>query len=322
MDIALFEQPHVEARALLATGAPVYLTVNPTEYHGPHLSLHNDRLVSRGLVRALHEHLAVDTDWPLLFADDLEIGVAPCPGIGSHHARFQTVQALVTESCRAIAELGAQRVVIMTFHGAPLHNVALHAGIELLEARGIPAVAPFHAVLRELAGRDDVSQYADALAPIADAADRAQVLAELPTDYHAGFFETSMAMHLAPASVSESHREVPPCPPVTPDPKVRAMAQIARRLGRDALAREIELAAFGLGWNALRPFPGYTGRPHLASAASGEVFTRYFLDQLVPLVRDVFEGRRETPKPIMRWLAPLTANGRLGEAAGGHAPSQ
>ena len=36
---------------LLATGAPVFLCVNPVEYHGPHLSLHNDRLISEGVAR-------------------------------------------------------------------------------------------------------------------------------------------------------------------------------------------------------------------------------------------------------------------------------
>ncbi|MFN7132430.1 MAG: hypothetical protein ACK4N5_10120, partial [Myxococcales bacterium] len=61
--IQLLDLPQSEARRLIAAHAgesgraPVYLTVNPVEYHGPHLSLHNDRLVSEGLVRALHARL-------------------------------------------------------------------------------------------------------------------------------------------------------------------------------------------------------------------------------------------------------------------------
>jgi len=312
MELVLFEQSHGEARRLVATGAPVYLTVNPTEYHGPHLSLHNDRLVSRGLVRALHARLAAKTGWPLLLGADLEIGVEPCPGRGTHYTSFQTTREIVVEACRAVAELGAQRVVIMTFHGAPLHNLALQAGIDHLTARGVRALAPFHTVLRELTGGADVSRYTEGLATIASPDDRAAVLAELPNDFHAGFFETSMAMHLAPASVSPSHVDLPPCPPVTPDPRLRAAAAVARSLGRVGLARELEFAAAGVGWNALRPFPGYTGRPHLASAAAGAVFTRFLLDGLVPHVEAVLDGRAEPPRPIMPWIGALTAGGRIG----------
>ena len=47
--VRVFDLPHSRARALLATGAPVYLSVNPVEFHGPHLSLHNDLVVSRAL---------------------------------------------------------------------------------------------------------------------------------------------------------------------------------------------------------------------------------------------------------------------------------
>src|SRR5437762_7047770 len=87
--VSLLDVPHQEARRLVRSGAPVYLTINPVEYHGPHLSLHNDRLVSRGLVRELHARLAArHPEWPLLFGSDLEIGVEPCPGIGSRHTPF------------------------------------------------------------------------------------------------------------------------------------------------------------------------------------------------------------------------------------------
>ncbi|MBI3544025.1 MAG: hypothetical protein HY075_12205 [Deltaproteobacteria bacterium] len=40
--IELNALPHAKATDVLATGAPVYLFVNPVEYHGPHLPLYND----------------------------------------------------------------------------------------------------------------------------------------------------------------------------------------------------------------------------------------------------------------------------------------
>lgn len=313
MELPLFELPHDETRRLVATGAPVYLTVNPVEYHGPHLSLHNDRLISCGIARELHAALrARGHDWPFLVGADLEVGVEPCSGPGSRHTRFVTARALVLEACRGLAELGARRVVFLTFHGAPLHNLALQDGVDWLRARGIAAIAPFHLVLREMLQFEDAAPFADALAPIADAGERALVARDLQYDFHAGFFETSVALHYAPASVSPLYRSLPPCPPVVPNAGFRRAARAARALGRAQLARELELAAAGFGWNALRPFPGYTSRPHLASAESGRVFARRIVDGYAPIVDDVLAGRALPPRPIMPWVRRVSAGGRLG----------
>src|SRR5439155_19201935 len=95
-EINLFDRSHEEASRLVGAGVPVYLTINPVEYHGPHLSLHNDKLVSRGLVRDLHRRLAAHhPEWPLLLGSDLEVGVEPCPGIGSRHTPYLAARDLV-----------------------------------------------------------------------------------------------------------------------------------------------------------------------------------------------------------------------------------
>jgi creatinine amidohydrolase len=313
MEISLFDQPHAEATRLVATGAPVFLTVNPVEYHGPHLSLHNDRLISRGLARDLHARLAAShPEWPFLVGSDLEVGVEPCPGRGTRQVHFQTVRTLVVEACRALHALGARRVVLMTFHGQPLHNLALQAGVDWLTARGVLALAPFNIALRRLLMLDELGAFADVLEPIADPDDRAAVERELKNDFHAGFFETSVALHYAPQSVSSLHKALPPCPPIVPDARLRAAAVAARALRREVLARELEFAAFGVGWNMLRPFPGYTGRPHLASAACGTRFARYIVDAYQPIAEAVLEGREAPPPPIMPWMAALSAGGRVG----------
>lgn len=312
----LLDLPHSEARRLLRTGAPVYLTVNPVEYHGPHLSLHNDRLVSLGLAADLHQRLVQHhPDWPLLFAHDLELGVDPCMGPGSRHGHFAQAKALVRESCRALAELGAERLVLMTFHGAPLHNLAIEEGISLLAQRGVPAVAPFNLVLAELTSpRLDPWRFAQAFAHIEDAAERNQMIRELAFDFHAGFFETSMALHYAPESVSPDYVRLPPCPRFAPDRLLQAAAELARLLHRDALAGELDFAASGLGWFKLSPFPGYTGRPHRATRESGALFARFIVEQLAPAVEAAVSGRAQSPPPIMRWLRLASLGGRIGGA--------
>src|SRR3712207_5958300 len=104
--VALLDLPHDHARSLLQSGAPVFLPVNPVEYHGPHLPLHTDALISEGLIGDLYARLSEKhPDWPLLVATNIEAGVDPVPGPGTRAVPYRTVRRLVIESCRALADL-------------------------------------------------------------------------------------------------------------------------------------------------------------------------------------------------------------------------
>jgi creatinine amidohydrolase len=309
---SLFDLPHAEARRLVQTGAPVYLTCNPVEYHGPHLSLHNDKLVSRGLIRELHGRLQKShPEWELLLASDLEVGVEPCWGPGSRHTRYQVACELVREACRALAELGARRVVLMTFHGSPLHNVALDEGVQLLRARGVHAIAPFNIVLQQLV-KLDPNVFAEAFAHVEDPVERAQMIRGLPLDFHAGFFETSVALQYAPEAVSDAYKTLAPCPEFGPTRMLSGAGRLARAIGQDALAGELGFAAVGTGWYKLKPFPGYTGRPHRATREAGKIFGRFMMEEFEPAVSAVLEGRSAPPAPIMPWVRWATLAGRIG----------
>jgi creatinine amidohydrolase len=306
--------PHGRARTLASSGAPLYLCVNPVEYHGPHLSLHNDALISAGLIRALHERFQQrGRDWPLLFAGELELGVDTTPGAGSRPVPFRRVREATVTACRALLELGARRVVVMTFHGGPLHALALEAGVTLLRDAGVAVCAPFNALFREalLRGELDLSEAFDELG--LDDGLRAELLAALPRDLHAGLLETSLSLALVPESVDEAVlRDLPPCPPVEPDRGLAAAAASARRLRRDPLlAAELELLAWARSWLSLDPFPGYTGSPHLATAAAGAAFVRIFLDRSVETLEAILDGRADSPEPAFRWLEALTLGGRV-----------
>jgi creatinine amidohydrolase len=308
----IFDLPLDEARRLIASGAPVFLTVDPVEFHGPHLSLHNDRLIAEGLVRELHQRLAArHPEWPLLVGSDLEVGVEPCPGPGSRHTSFEITRELVMEACRALHELGVQRVIFMTFHGGPLHNLAIDAGVRWLNANGVRALSPFNSVLYEMLWLDDPSRFAAALSGIADPIERDKVLHSIRLDFHAGLFETSVALYYAPRSVSPKYRSLPPCPDYSPQPLLTGLSKLAVRSGRGQLARELEFAAAGVGWSALRPFPGYTSRPHLASAEIGGALARMMIDRFEQEAEAVWSGK-PPPAPIMTWLEQATLRGRVG----------
>ena len=310
--IPILDLPHSEARALLAGGAPVYLPINPVEYHGPHLPLHTDALISDGLIRALHSRLAArHPDWPLLACANLPIGVDPVPGPGTRAVPFPVARALILQAVEALADLGAKRVVLMTFHGSPLHNLALEAGVRLLERRGVQAFSPLNLILREMLSLDP-RPYAPAYAHVTDVAEREAMIADLAGDFHGGFFETSMLLHYRPEAVSPSYVDVPPCPPVAPRRLVSSISRLARSLGADALSTELGFAALGLAWYGLRPFPGYTGRPHHATGASGAIFAGQIIDRYAEHAEALFAGKASSPRPIMSWVATASLGGRAG----------
>ncbi len=309
---ALFDQPHATVRAALAAGAPLFIPVNPVEFHGPHLSLHNDHLLSVGLARDLHA--ALWPEHPLLIARDLELGVDPCPGPGTRYAQHPTVRRAVLAAAQSAYELGAKIVVFMTFHGSPLHAVALDAGVQWLRRRGLAAVDPFNAVTGELAGEGDLADTLGPLAPVVahlPPAEAEAVLAGLRMDFHAGFFETSLALHYAPASVDPRHTELPPCPPVPPVRPLRWLAALAGAVGARRLAGELRFAAEGMGWYHLRPFPGYSSRPSAASAAAGAVLAARIVEGQAQVIRDALAGR-PTPRPLLGWTRWVLLGGRVG----------
>jgi hypothetical protein len=89
-----------------------------------------------------------------------------------------------------------------------------------------------------------------------------------------------------------------------------AASRAAERAGRARLSAELRFAALGRGWASLRPFPGYTGRPHLASAAAGAAFAGHLVQRYADATKAVFAGGAG-PKPIMRWMLGATLGGTL-----------
>lgn len=307
--IKLFDLPVRRARELCETGAVVWLTVNPVEYHGPHLSLHNDLLLSHGCLRDVHALLGAKAG-PLVVADDLEIGVNPTPGPGSRFTPFAAASALIVEACARLCELGARKVVLMTFHGDPLHNLAIDAGVKALRARGVACLAPFNRLLGEMLELDG-GQFAQALAHVSEPK-RSAMLAALPFDFHAGFFETSLSLHYAPSSVDPGYSRLPECPEIADERAFVVASKAAALAGRKRLARELLFAAHAKGWHALRPFPGYTSAPALATAAAGAFFARVLCERFKDEVEGALWHGHEGPQPIMRWVERASLRGRLG----------
>jgi creatinine amidohydrolase len=316
-ELRLHELSHARAREVCASGAPIYVLVNPLEYHGPHLSLRNDALCAAGFAREIHAAFRdAHPNWPLVLGAEIVGGVEPTRGAGSARVSYAALCRLLVDACAALCDLGARRVVLMTFHGHPLHNLALEAGVKACMKRGVRAFAPLSVLLREMLAFDPDdpklrAAFAPAFAHIEAPETREALYRGLGEDFHAGFFETSLALHFAPQSVDPSFTALPPCPTAKPDRVFRALSRAAAGMGKKNLAAELRYAALGRGWDALDPFPGYTSAPAYASREAGAVFAREITLHFAAAARAVLDEGAPGPEPIMRWLRAVTLGGRI-----------
>ena len=277
----------------------LFLFINPTEYHGPHLPLANDYLISRGIADRLARVLIDEGLTERYVAGPLiNLGLDPTPGAGTINTSPQRFAALLATWADKLPLIGTKRVILMTFHGAPRHNHALQRLVDKLAARGVKALNPLNLLLAHMV-RYQPGDFADALQPVKDASLRAELDRSLGRDYHAGFFETSLTLALAPESVDPGHRELPDCPPLTIPAWQKAAIHGMRSLGQGDAAAELLFAAEALAWLNLKPFPGYTGMPRLANEKSGEIFVSRILGEYLQATRAVFVNGEAPPAPVL-----------------------
>lgn len=278
---------------------PLFIFVNPTEYHGPHLPLANDYLISRGLADRLFQMLKKSGLAQRFVAAPLvNLGLDPTPGPGTVTTTTGQFDAQLDRIAERLPGIGVKRAIVMTFHGAPRHNHALQRFVTKLGGLGIQALNPMNTILKKLLEYQP-GDYADAVAPVKDAAMREEISKTLGSDYHGGFFETSLTLAFAPESVDPAHKQLPDCPTIEIPAWQRAAIHGMRSIGQPLAARELYFAAEALAWLQLKPFPGYTGKPRFANAKSGEIFAARILEEYEAAVRAVFVEGMNPPEPVM-----------------------
>lgn len=209
----------------------VVVPVGSTEQHGPHLPFATDTVVATAVARGAAEALPQ------------EVVVAPALAFGSsgEHQAFpgtvsigrEALHLVVLELARSLSTW-AGRVVLVNGHGG---NATTLAG----------------AVTQLIAEGHDI-----AWAPCTPAARPGEPKSLPEPDAHAGFWETSLMLHLQPASVRT---------PLPPAGDVRPMSELLP-----------ELTASGV--RAVSP-SGILGDPTGATAAQGAAIFDALVDALV-----------------------------------------
>jgi creatinine amidohydrolase len=275
---------------------PIYFFVNPVEYHGPHLSLHTDLLISKGLSQNLYKVLNEANEHPYYYVQ-YDIGADPAPGPGSVNVRYKTLSDILIRQCRKLVKLGAKKIIFMTFHGAPLHLWAIENAIEFLEKNNARGVNPFVEVVNALSNFD--TQRFKKLENFLGE----NYATLVKGDYHAGCFETSICLSVAKESVSNIYKELSPCPDLKGNKLILFVAKLFSLLSIKGLSHDLVEAAHAIEWSSMKPPLGYTGRPSLASVDIGDYLcSEFILPEYEKMCLGVLWNNKSRPVPPMGWL--------------------
>lgn len=233
-----------------ARGAVLIWPVGAVEAHGPHLPLGTDgRLGGEMARRAVLRLRGAGKAAYRLPALDFSVAGYAASFAGTVGLSRGTATALVSEVLASLAGQGFRSLAIATAHLDPGHLASLHEAVQRVQAEAGVTVAFPDITRRRLAERlgDEFKSGA----------------------CHAGRFETSMVLAIAPALVDDARRRVLPPFAVSLSEGIRAGKRTFEELGGDQ---------------------AYFGDPAAATAAEGE----RLLDELATILVETIEAAGAT----------------------------
>lgn len=184
----------------------VAVTMSPMEVHGPHLPIGQDWLEAQALL----ESVAASTverrpDWNVLIIPPVPVAEDSLPHVGSIAMPPHLVRDVAYYILKPFAEAGFKRMIISSFHGGPRHMTALESAADKLTTKyETHAISIFSAVVARM---KNGNVFYDAVKNLTD---NKITLEEISRDWHAGFVETSIALHLWPQLIEKGWEELPP----------------------------------------------------------------------------------------------------------------
>ncbi|MDA8793351.1 creatininase family protein [Bacteriovoracaceae bacterium] len=282
--------------------------VNPIEYHGEHLPLTTDLLISRGIKNLFPKELRENfIDWP-----PIHLGVGPTGGPGSCETSYLELKRVLLKLSKTIIRLKVKRVLVMTFHGAPLHILAIEEFVKVLRKNKVKAINPFILMLQKLTyfnpeEFNEIHKYV----PMENEKERNKLIKNIKFDFHGGMIEAGLVQYFNPELIQKPLNEVPSIPELNLNNWIKVLENFIRPISYK-LAEEIELINFVLQWGAIKPFPGYTGHPCLANNGLSEYFlNKVVLPSYLEEINKEFYGGGTKIIPVMNYMKYITFEGRL-----------
>jgi len=209
--LKLEEISHQQILKLDRKNTVVIATMSPLEVHGPHLPIGMDYMQAYRLaVEAAGIIASKRAGWSFLMLPPVPVAKDTVPALGSIDFPVGVVRDVAFHLLAPFAKQGFGRLALASFHGGPRHLCALEdAAVRLRKEFGVPAISIMSAALSRLLEGDTLMEGVKSVPGCAMTADL------MKSDRHAGFIETSMALHLWPDLVEEGWQSLPGSVPVS-----------------------------------------------------------------------------------------------------------
>lgn len=266
----------------------VMATFSPLEVHGPHLPIGQDWFEAAALANATAEALAAERpEWTILSLPPIPIAADCTPYVGSVNFSPTLVRDVAYNALLPFAEHGFARLAISSFHGGPRHIIALEDAADKITRKfDVTAASIFSVVVARMT---EGNVFYDAvMETIKDAPENNITLDQISQDWHAGFVETSLALHLWPELVGDGWQSLPACTKGMEfkDAKVRPSFMGEAKSKADPIGEIKKITTmvqnFGQTIGYFKKHT-YAGFPAMASAEAG----RLIFERLVREVKDI-----------------------------------
>jgi len=259
----LAEMTWYEVRDLDTQHCLVFLPISPLEQHGPHLPIGMDLYGAEYLSRKMAELFqSLHPNWEVLIVPGLPVGSNAFDYPGSLFTRQRVVRDLVVDYGACLARHGLINQVMISVHGGSGHIVALEEAASIISRRfKCRVIAPFG----PLASKYFTGGYDEELAALGQALTHEE-RRQLRTDWHAGWWETSLMLVARPDLVRPEYTELE-------EVRVSDFLKV-----NDATVKEVNDGA------------GYLGAPRKASAEFGELLSGLLAVDTVRLIDRIIVG--------------------------------
>jgi creatinine amidohydrolase len=277
---------------------------SPIEVHGPHLPLGEDLFSAEAMGRGTAEKLVKKyPDWNFLFLPPCSVAADGVPRLGTIVYPAHLVRDVAYYAMLPFAEAGFARLGFSSFHGGPRHFLALEAAAEKLShvRQGTAAISLFSAAIGRMVEGQLFYE------SVKDDPGFSLTQRDLKEDHHAGFVETSLALHLWPELVEDGWDDLPPSVGKSLADEKDSDSYLFNRSEKRSLR---SIAEQGIGTakavaSSISHFQKstYYGRPAAATKKRGEKLLAAITDLSVDLAVDFIEQGDAMPRQSPLWKA-------------------
>ncbi|MFZ5645335.1 MAG: creatininase family protein [Bacillota bacterium] len=273
------------------------ITVSPLEVHGPHLPMGTDVFVGEKLQEEYCRALA--GRYPkirILLLPPLFAGCDPLPFSGSITVRAKTLENLLWDYVRSLADQGFRYLLVCDNHGGPSHQIAM----EIVARRAwrryrFALICPFNVIFRKMVRRDRAFLDMVGLSPGACGDD---------SDAHAGTNETSLMLASREDLVGQWQNVPPGLPPARSGFPALAgrLGKLLGSLGFSEISADLDHLANMLSWVNSPDKQPYMGSPGLADRKAGERMIKGHVSVAMKLVQEAMAGQKPSTRPMLWWI--------------------